>query len=84
MKQVSRPQAIKIINTVAQQYGIDKPFELYDDFLIDLHMTSANTPCRHHKTHNPTAKFICSVELEFGIEPGDPHDVREYQIYLRG
>lgn len=84
MTKVSRPKAIQIIKTVAQQYNIDNPFELYDDVLIDLHMTSANTPCRHHKTHNPMAKFICSVELEFGIDPGDPHDVREYQIYLRG
>jgi hypothetical protein len=64
--------------------GINNPFDLYDDVLIDLHINNANTPCRYQKTHNPAARFICLVESEFGADPVDPHEVREYQIYLRG
>jgi len=84
MKQVSRPQAVKIIQTVAQQFGINNAFEIYDDVLINLHLNAANTPSPYRKTHNPTASFICLVESEFGADPGDPHENREYEIYLRG
>ena len=84
MKPVTKPQAVQIIKTVAHQFGIDKPFEIFDDAFIDMRINAANTPCRYRKTHNPTAIFICSVEMEFGADPGDPHENREYQIYLRG
>ena len=83
MNQVSRPQAVQIIQTVAKQYGIDDPFEIYDDVLLSIHLNAANTPSPYRKKHNPTASFICLVESEFGVDPGDPHD-REYEIYLRG
>jgi hypothetical protein len=83
MKQVSRPQAVQIIQTVAQQYGIADPFETYDDALINIHVNAANTPSPYRKKHNPTASFICLVESEFGVDPGDPHDIREYEMYLR-
>lgn len=84
MKPVTKPQAVQIIQTVADVMGIKNPSELYDDVLIDLHIKNANTPCRYRKTHNPTANFICLVEQEFGGDIGDPHDNREYEIYLRG
>lgn len=84
MNQVSRHQAVKIIQTVAQQFGITNPSEIYDDVLIDIHLNAANTPSPYRKKHNPTASFICLVECEFGGDQGDPHENREYAIYLRG
>jgi hypothetical protein len=84
MTQVSRPQAAQIVQTVAQQFGINNPFEIYDDVLLDIHLNAANTPSPYRKKHNPTASFICLVECEFGGDPGDPHENREYDIYLRG
>jgi hypothetical protein len=84
MTQISQPQAVQIIQTVAQQFGINDPFEVYDDALISRHIEVANRPAPKRRDNNPTANFICLVEIEFGIDPGDPHENREYEIYLRG
>lgn len=89
MSTISRTKAVEIISVVANLYNITDAFDLFDDSMIEYKLNvldgilKRNPVDRQGNARCPVATWFSVVENELGIDPGDPHEVREYQIYLR-
>ena len=89
MTAIPRTKAVEIVRVVANYYNITDAFDLFDDSMIEhklnvlANVLKSNPVDRQGNPRCPVATWFYLVEDELGIDPGDPHEVREYQTYLR-
>ena len=89
MTTISRTKAVEVVRVVANRYNITDAFDLFDDSMIEHKLNvlagilKSNPVDRQGNARCPVATWFSVVEDELGIDPGDPHEVREYQTYLR-
>ena len=87
---ITRAKAIEMIQVVANHYGINDAFDLFDDSMIDyklglLARTLEEQPLdRQGNRRCPLAVWFRIVEDELGLDSGDPQEIREFEIHMRG
>jgi hypothetical protein len=87
---ITRAKAVEMIQVVANHYGIKDAFDLFDNSMIDyklglLARILEERPLdRNGNARCPLAVWFQIVEQELGIDFGDAHEVREFEIYMRG
>jgi hypothetical protein len=86
---IPQHKAVSILNNVAAQYGIEDASNIInmDDLLYLV------TKATQQFLDNPTDKqfnilsiefyLILAIESDLGIDPGDPRECAEYEMYLR-
>jgi len=80
-----RDRAVALVQLVANQNGISNPFDLFDAGMIEHKLNQLDEHLKSRsKALKPSDAWMQLVEEEFGIDPGDPHESREFEIYLRG
>ena len=85
---IQRAKAVEMIGIVANYYGINNAFDLFDDDMIDYklgqlaNILEQNPTDRHGNLRCPFAFWFRLVEDELGIDPGESREVSEYRQFL--
>lgn len=85
---IPRNKAVEMIRVVANNYGINNAFDLFDDDMIDYklgqlaNILEQNPTDRHGNLRCPLAVWFRLVEDELGIDPGESREVSEYRQFL--
>ena len=85
---IPRNKAVEMIRVVANNYGINNAFDLFDDDMIDYklgqlaNILEQNPTDRQGNLRCPLAVWFRLVEDELGIDPGESREVSEYRQFL--